>query len=153
MADDSISEAMNINYNVAVAKRMTVPDEIRLTGPPRQAKPNPPSSKIELDGQLEGITVPDTNVKESASSANTRSDIEPPQLDSALMLAKENREEMMARIEAVEEQVRQMKERLDDFETSTPYLGTRKSVLNTLVFVTWLALPIGILYLLTPRRR
>ena len=83
----------------------------------------------------------------------SRSDLEPPQLDSALMLAKENREEMMARIEAVEEQVRQMKERLDDFETSAPYLGTRKSVLNTLVFVTWLALPIGILYLLTPRRR
>ena len=68
-------------------------------------------------------------------------------------LPEENSAEMMARIEAVEEEVRQIKERLDDFEASLPYLGTRKSVLNTLVFLTWLILPVGILYLLTPRRR
>ena len=68
-------------------------------------------------------------------------------------LPEENSAEMMARIEAVEEEVRQIKERLDDFEASVPYLGTRKSVLNTLVFLTWLILPVGILYLLTPRRR
>ena len=72
MADDSNADT-DVSYNVAVAKRMTVPDEIRLTGPPRQTKLTVPSSTMESDGQLEKMTHSDTGDMESATSHGNKS--------------------------------------------------------------------------------
>ena len=65
----------------------------------------------------------------------------------------EAQDELFVRMEAVEEEVRGLKERLDDFESGLPYLNTRRSVLNTLTFMAWLLLPVGVLYLLTLRKK
>ena len=70
MADDS-NAGTDISYNVAVAKRMTVPDEIRLTGPPRQTKSTVPSSTMESDRQLEKTSHPDTYVVGDVESATS----------------------------------------------------------------------------------
>lgn len=64
----------------------------------------------------------------------------------------EAQDELFVRMEAVEEEVRRLKERLDDFESGLPYLNTRRSVLNTLMFMAWLLLPVGVLYLLSRRK-
>lgn len=65
----------------------------------------------------------------------------------------EAQDQLFVRMEAVEEEVRGLKERLDDFESGLPYLNTRRSVLSTLTFMAWLLLPVGVLYLLTLRKK
>ena len=65
----------------------------------------------------------------------------------------EAQDELFVRMEAVEEEVRRLKERVDELESGLPYLNTRRSVLNTLMFIAWLLLPVGMVYLLTHRRK
>ena len=65
----------------------------------------------------------------------------------------EAQDELFVRMEAVEEEVQRLKERVDEFESGLPYLNTRRSVLNTLIFVAWLLLPVGMVYMLTHRRK
>ena len=65
----------------------------------------------------------------------------------------EAQDELFVRMEAVEEEVRRLKERVDELESGLPYLNTRRSVLNTLMFMAWLLLPVGMVYLLTHRRK
>ena len=55
MADggsDRSTQEKDMRYNVEVAKRMTVPDEIRLTGPSRPSGDRPKTSSAQPNYQL-----------------------------------------------------------------------------------------------------
>ena len=75
---------------------------------------------------------------------------ERPSMDNLLNSSKE---ELVARIESAEAEIHSVKDRLDSLEAGFPYINPRRSFLNTLVFIVWLILPVGVAYVIGQKKR